>query len=125
MSNAVKFIATEVGGEVLDNVLITGAAELYGTYVVFQRGLLESTGSGDPPYFEYGDQSQGGYGVLNLCTLSANLLEIEINSGKLNLKGVERIEVTLNINDGEWSDFKSKLIQVFKGYENLFEVINT
>lgn len=72
----ISYTANRIGCESYEGTLIAAIGNESIGYIMFQRGMTPETGSDEPPYFEYDEQSNGGSDVIKSVELSGDLLTV-------------------------------------------------
>lgn len=65
-----------------NDVLTIGVAGDDGRYLLWQKGLTPETGSEDGVYFEFNDQINGGYEIIQTCTVTNEGIAVVLANGK-------------------------------------------
>jgi hypothetical protein len=109
------FTANTAGSEETDDILTVGVAEEFGPYLMIQRPLDKEAIEANDLYVEYGDQSNGVYGAIELLSVDRNNLVARMASG-------ERVEAILQIADEAWGTLMTDLKRCFAGLESLLNL---
>ena len=104
-----------------EGVLVVGIELESASYLLFQKGVEEATGKDELSYFEYGDQSLGGYGLVKRCTLSDG--ELSVVLGKP-LGGDSELRVVLGPETRGLSCLAEQLPKVFVNEAGVFECVS-
>ena len=95
-----------------DDVLIVGIEGLNGSYLMWQKGLSESTGINDGVYFEMNDQIHGGYNLVKKCAMD--------NEGvTLSLVGGESVKFPFPPGFDAQLELKQGLREIYQGVEHV------
>lgn len=117
-----KFKAIKIASVVTDiDILVLAALDSEGGIVQFQRGMTEETNKEYPPYFEVDNQVNGRYGIIKKCTLSHDLLRIELN---ISQNGITFIDVELSSVDYDFHGIECDLTTIFRGFDHCLEVVS-
>lgn len=106
------FTANTAGSEETGGFLTVGVAEEFGPYLMIQRPLAKEAIEANDLYVEYGDQSNGGYGAIELLSVVRNNLVVCMANGG-------RVEAGLLISDEAWGTLLTDLNRCFAGLESM------
>ena len=109
------FTANTAGSEESDDLLTVGVAEEFGPYFMIQRPLGKAAIDASELYVEYGDQSNGGYGAIELLSVDRNSLVARLANGG-------RVEAVLQVADDAWGTLVADLKRCFAGLESLLNL---
>jgi hypothetical protein len=109
------FTANTAGSEESDDVLTVGVAEEFGPYFMIQRPLAKPAIEASELYVEYGDQSNGCYGAIELLSIDRNNLVARLANG-------ERVDAVLQIADDVWITLVTDLKRCFAGLDSLLNL---
>ncbi|WP_020405017.1 hypothetical protein [Hahella ganghwensis] len=99
--------------EIIENdVLAVGVSGWDGGYFMWQRGLTEETGASDGIYFEFDDQSNGGFNIVKECTITNDGMHVLLSNRSLAHlyfpKGFTRFK-----------ELKDSLLKMYQGSEHV------
>ncbi len=113
--NVIRIMSYEHEIENLENDVLTVAVQGWDDgYVLWQVGLTEEAGSKDGVYFEFDDQSNGGYNNVKECSVDTDGIHIVLSNDELAhfyfAKGFDK-----------FSELKLGLQKIYKGKEYVVE----
>ncbi len=117
------FSATVSGTEQDEYSLTAGVYQpSSGLYVNFQRcatGIADDEGV----YFEYNDQMNGQYNCISSVRVERNFVSVKLNQSASAKTRISEVEVNLNINDSEYSEFVAALKTIFRNTGGLLRIL--
>lgn len=114
-SEIYMFTANTAGSEEADACFTVGVAEEFGPYFMIQRPLEIVGIQAEDLYSEFGDEANGGYGILESLTVRRDRLIARLGDGR-------RVEAILEISDQSFADLQKDLLRCFSGLENLLHL---
>ncbi|MCX2778970.1 hypothetical protein [Microbulbifer thermotolerans] len=105
----------EHGIENLEDDVLTVAVQRWDNgYMLWQRGLTKEAGSDDGVYFEYDDQTNGGYNNVKECTVTTDGIHVVLANNEL-------AHFYFNKGFDKFAELKSGLEKIYQGNEHVLE----
>lgn len=115
-----KLIASEIGLDEEDDILILGFKESNATnYLVLSQNIAEVETDGKSLYIEINDQIFGGYDLIEELTIGNTELEIKLNKEGIGIMGTEKVDVKFSTDNFNPEYLKLVFLRIFKDSNKL------
>ena len=94
--------------------------EIQEHYLNFQRSLAPEDKDGI--YLEFDGQENGGFNVIKSCELSRNKMIIQLLEEINTLQEIEGFDISINLDDDTFNEFRDFIAEVFQGYDNIIAI---
>jgi len=94
--------------------------EIQEHYLNFQRSLAPEDKDGI--YLEFDGQENGGFNVIESCELLRGKMTIQLAEGINVLQEINGFDISIDLDDDSFNEFRDFIIEVFHGYDNIISI---